>query len=374
MLFAPCIDEGLALAQRVDPRFAPVWQGRPAEERAALAWYFLPHTSNKAVLAPTRPRVIKWYCPFADQREFPSGHRYCINVYTGCAHKCVYCYAAGYEPRQPGCKRDFEELLRKDLEDLERFDVPPAPVHLSNSTDAFQPLEAAVGQTHLALEQLARHRRRFTTVTVLTKNPLLAAQPPYVKLLRRLAELPADHPCQGGFARRVLPAMRVEVSLAFWQEAARRVFDPGAPPVAGRMEGIRRLCQAGIPVLLRVSPLFPRSPLGDKTWHDFGLPEPQSLDDLDRLLAFAAEAGVMHVVHLVGKLPRPRNGGLSDVMKKLLSGYRHLAGQQGLTFRSGSWRLPDAIAREHVIEPFLALCRRHGLVAQFCKQNLINTL
>jgi hypothetical protein len=246
-------------------------------------------------------------------------------------------------------------------------------VHLSNSTDAFQPLEAAVGQTHLALEQLARHRHRFTTVTVLTKNPLLAARPPYIELFQRLAVLPADHPCQEDFARRVLPAMRVEVSLAFWQEEARRIFDPGAPPVAARIEGIRRLRQAGVPVVLRISPLLPRSPLRDKTWADFGLPESQSIDDLDRLLAFAAEAGVMQVVYLVGKLPRPRNGGLSDVMRKLLSGYRHLAGSATLNFHGGSWRLPDAIAREHVVEPFLSLCRRHGLMVQFCKQNLIKT-
>ncbi|MCJ7543429.1 MAG: hypothetical protein MUP47_02505 [Phycisphaerae bacterium] len=373
MLIAPSIEEGLALAQRVDPKYAPVWQGRPAEEQAALAWYFLPHTSSKAMLAPTRPRVIKWYCPFADQREFPSGHRYCINVYTGCAHKCEYCYAAGYEPQQPGCKKDFERLLRKDLEDLERFDVPPAPLHLSNSTDAFQPLEATIGQTLLALEQLARHRRRFTTVTVLTKNPLLAAQPLYVELLQRLAMLPANHTRQEHFARHSLPALRVEVSLAFWQEEARRIFDPSAPPVAERIEGIRRLRRAGVPVVLRIDPLFPRDPLRDKTWAHFGLPEPQMLDDLDRLLAFAAEVEVMHVVHSVAKLPRPRGGVTSEVMKKLLSGYRHLARSEKLTFRGGSWRLPDDIARSQIVEPFLALCRHHGLAAQFCKQNLIKT-
>ena len=374
MLFAPSIiEEGLTLVRRVDSKYAPVWQGRPTEQQAAMAWYFLPHNSGKAALAPTRPRVIKWYCPFADQRDFPSGHRYCINVYTGCAHKCEYCYAAGYEPQQPGCKKDFDRLLRKDLDDLERFDVPPAPVHLSNSTDAFQPVEAAVGQTRLALEHLARHRRRFTTATVLTKNPLLAARPEYVELLNRLGFLPPDHPRQAEFTRRGLPGLRVEVSLAFWREEARTVFDPGAPSVIERVEGIRRLREAGIPVVLRIDPLLPRNPLSGKTWTDFGLPEPQSLDDLDRILTFAAEVGVMHVVYSVAKIIRPRRGALSQVMRKLLAGYRHLAGPQGLAFRGGSWRLPDDLARRQVIEPFLSLCRRHGLSAQFCKQNLIST-
>jgi len=373
MLFVPSIEEGLALARRVDPKYASAWQGRSPGDQAAMARYFLPHGSAKVLLALTRPRVVKWYCPFADQREFPSGHRYCINVYIGCAHKCEYCYAAGYEPQQPGCKKDFERLLRKDLDDLEQFNVPPAPVHLSNSTDAFQPLEAAIGQTRLALEQLARYRRRFTTVTVLTKNPLLTARDDYVDLFGRLAVLPTDHLRHAEFPEHGLPTVRVEASLAFWREDVRSVLDPGAPPVAQRMEGIRRLRKAGVPVVLRIDPLLPRSPLGDKTWADFGLPDPQTLNDLDLLLGFAAEVGVMHVVYSVAKITRLRRGGMSDIRKNLLAGYRHLVGTRGLVFRGGSWRLPDDVARQQVVEPFLSLCQRHRLRAVFCKQNLIST-
>jgi hypothetical protein len=122
-------DDALALAQRVDPAFRPVWDSRPPAEQAALALYFLPHRSSKPVLAPTRPRVIKWYCPFGHQVPFPSGDRCCINVFTGCAHRCVYCYAMPYSSAEAGLKRRFEEMIAQDMQDLERFDVPPAPVH-----------------------------------------------------------------------------------------------------------------------------------------------------------------------------------------------------------------------------------------------------
>jgi hypothetical protein len=216
-LFDPGVEEGLALARRVDPKYRPVWAGRPAAQQAALAWYFLPHRSAKPLLGPTRPRAVKWYCPFADQRAFASGHRYCLNVYTGCGHGCVYCYAAGYASMGPRPKADFRRLLRRDMDDLEAFDVPPAPVHLSNSTDLFQPLEARYGDARAALEQILAHRHRFTTVTVLTKNPSLAASAGYLGLLRELSRLPANHGKSPGPARPEVLDLCVEVSLAFWR-------------------------------------------------------------------------------------------------------------------------------------------------------------
>ena len=163
-----------SLLNRISPKYKPVWESMSVKDQQALALYFLPHRSAKPVLGPTRPRILKWYCPFACQKVFASGHRYCLNVYTGCDHQCVYCYAAGYEPENANPKKNFEKLLCKDLDDLETFDVPPAPVHLSNSTDPFQPIEERFGHTKFALEQILKHRKRFTTVTLLAKNPLPA--------------------------------------------------------------------------------------------------------------------------------------------------------------------------------------------------------
>ncbi len=372
-LFAPEIDRGLELVRRVDPKYAPVWDNLLPEQQAAVAMYFLPHGSKKVVLCPTRPRIVKWYCPFADQREFPSGHRYCLNVYTGCGHRCTYCYAAGYEPDQPGCKKNFEKGLLRDLAELDEFGVPPAPLHLSNSTDAFQPLEAEVGQTRLALQHLVAYRHRFTTITLLTKNPLVAARPEYSELLQRLIKLSTNHPRARRFAEMNLPGLRVEVSLAFWREEVCAILDPGAPRVENRMKGIHALRKAGIPVVLRIDPLFPRNSVRDRTWSDFHVPEPQSLEDLKGLLDFAADVGVMHIVYSVAKILRPRKGALSVVMSSFLEGYRYLAGSNNLEFRGGSWRLPWNIAQEHVVEPFVDLCSRRGLATKFCKQNLITT-
>ena len=371
------VPAGNEIVPRIDERFRPVWESLPRDHRTALARYFLPHKSSKESLAPTRPRLIKWYCPFAAQATFPSGHRYCINTYTGCAHRCRYCYAAGYEPEEPSGKRDFASNLAKDLADLERFDVPPAPVHLSNSTDPFQQeLEARFGHTKLALEGLLAHRRRFTTVTILTKNPGLAARQDYARILAALGNPPADHPAAGRWRTAGAPPVQVEVSLAFWREEASAFWDPGAPSVAERLAGVRALRKAGVPVVLRIDPLFPRSPLPlspSRSMPEFGLAEAQSIDDLESLVSFAKASGVRHVVYSPVKIVQPRRSKMGPEMSCLLEVYRAIARPEKLVWRGGSWRLPPSTAERYVTAPFLDICQRNGLTAKFCMQNLVET-
>ena len=362
---------------RVDPRFRAVWDGRTSEEQTALRLYFLPHRSTRPILTPTRPRVIKWYCPFAHQAAFPTGHRYCINVYTGCSHRCGYCYAAGYARAHANCKRDFAKMLDRDLADLERFNMPPAPVHISNSTDPFQRLEERVGDTKRALEGLLAHRRRFSTVTILTKNPALAARHDYAQLLKALSEISSDHAFAKRWRSLNRPAVQVEVSLAFWREEAAAFWDPGAPSVASRAEGIRALREAGIPVVLRIDPLFPRSPLPlppGQTFADFGLVEAQTLEDLECLVSFARETGAQHVVHSTAKIVLPRRNALTASKRGLLQVYRALSEPRKPVWRGGSWRLPEALAQQWITSPFTAIAERHSVPTKFCMQNLIETM
>jgi hypothetical protein len=297
-------------------------------------------------------------------------------VYTGCAHGCVYCYAASYEPEQVAGKRDYARLLAKDLDDLDRFNVPPAPVHISNSTDPFQPVEEQLGHTRQTLEGLLAHRHRFTTVTLLTKNPALAASPAFAQLLRALGALPPTHPMAGRFAASGQPAAQVEVSLAFWREEARMFWDPSAPSVASRREGIRALRLAEIPVALRIDPLFPRSPLlADRAsgLTDFGLVEAQTLEDLANLVSFGKDNAVRHVVYSPAKIVLPRHRGLVPPMQNLLAVYRALSAPDKPVWRSNSWRLPRSVSEPYVTEPFLSLCRRLQMTARFCMTNLLET-
>jgi len=367
-------DKGLSLARRVHPKYRPAFDKLSERDRAAVALYFLPHGSEKDVLEVTRPRVIKWYCPFADQREFPSGHRYCINVYTGCEHECQYCYATGYIAAKPNCKNRFRQDLCKDSEALEAYDVPPAPVHLSNSTDPLQPLEQEHRHTLFVLEKLAEHRNRFTTVTLLTKNPAMLMDDRYVRALNRLNDLPADHPRRAWFDAQGYPPLRVECSLAFLNDERRQLLDPAAPSVESRMAALRFLRKEGIPVFLRIDPLFPRDPLGGgKTMAEFGLPDVQSMRDLEGLVSFGRELAAPHIIYSVAKITRRKQGDLPPVMERMKQVYQHLSAGRPLVFHGGSWRLPENVAAAFLLRPFLDLCHRHSIPAKPCKTNLITT-
>jgi len=362
------------LVARIHPDFKPVWDGLPEDDQLALAAYFLPWGSKKSQLAPTRPRILDWYCPFAAQTIFRSGHRYCLNVYSGCTHDCDYCYAMSYVASEASCKHRFERILERDLADLEAFNVPPAPVHLSNSTDPFQPLERVHGHTRLALEGVLSHRHRFTTVTMLTKNPSLAVKLGYLDLFQSLGRLTPDHPEKANFAAHGDPPFQVQVSLAFWRDEARRAYDVTAPGVEDRKEGVRALRDAGIPVVLRIDPLFPRSPLplnGKASMADFGLPEAQTISDLEHLVEFAHEVDVRHVVYSPVKVVQPRGRQLSAAMAAMRDLYRALSAPSRPVWRGGSWRLPKEVADEHVVGPFLEMCQRAGVAAKFCMRDLI---
>jgi hypothetical protein len=73
------------------------------------------------------------------------------------------------------------------------------------------------------------------------------------------------------------------------------------------------------------------------------------------------------------KIVQPRGRPLSQIMRALREAYEAMAHPRKLVFRGGAWRLPDDIARERIVGPFLATCRKHGILAKFCMANLIET-
>ena len=121
-------------------------------------------------------------------------------------------------------------------------------------------------------------------------------------------------------------------------------------------------------------PLFPRSPLPNgQTLEDVGIPEAHTLDDLEQLIELAAKVNARHIIYSPVKIVRPCKGTISEPMQALRQVFHILAAPEKLDFHGGSWRLPSHVAKEHIVDPFLAICRKRNVAAKYCKHSLIET-
>ena len=105
-----------------------------------------------------------------------------------------------------------------------------------------------------------------------------------------------------------------------------------------------------------------------------GLVEAQTLEELEKLVRFAREVGALHVVYSPAKITVPRGRPQSPTMIAMRRAYERLAAPEELDFHGGAWRLPAAVSGRWVRDPFLEICRRLGVPAKCCKQNLLETL
>jgi DNA repair photolyase len=159
-----------------------------------------------------------------------------MNIYKGCAHGCVYCYApsATYKQRetfhanvQP--RNNFFKELEKDLM---KFRGDKRPILLCFTTDPYQPIEETAKLTRYALKKLIENEN---SVKILTKGGMRAA---------RDFGLMAGGCCDFG------------TTLTFLDEPRSRSWEPGAAPPADRIGGLRAAKEAGIKTWVSLEPVI----------------------------------------------------------------------------------------------------------------------
>lgn len=197
-----------------------------------------------------------------------------INPYRGCEHGCVYCYARpthAYLGLSPGldfesrlqAKPDAPALLRKELA---KPGYQCAPIALGMNTDAYQPIEREYRITRGILEVLAECRH---PVSLVTKSALV----------ERDIDLLAPMAAQG--------LATVYVTITTLDRSIARRLEPRAAAPERRLETLRRLSQAGIPVGVMVAPVIPA--LTDS--------------DMEHILERATEAGARGAGYVLLRLP-----------------------------------------------------------------------
>lgn len=167
-----------------------------------------------------------------------------LNPYRGCEHGCIYCYARPtheYLGFSSGLdfetkimvKLDAPELLRRELSSPK---WKPQVIVMSGVTDCYQPVERKLKLTRRCLETLLEFRN---PVAIITKNVLVTRD---VDVLSELAR----HHCAS-----------VCLSITTLDNDLRLVMEPRTSPPQARLNAIRKLAEANIPVSVNVAPIIP---------------------------------------------------------------------------------------------------------------------
>ena len=205
---------------------------------------------------------------------------YSMNIYQGCEHGCVYCYARNsheYWGYSPGLDFERKILVKKNAPQLLEAKLAGKnwqayPIVMSGNTDCYQPAERAYGLTRQCLEIFYRYRH---PVGIITKNALVTRD---IDLLEKLA------------AKNLVG---VSVSITSMSEKTRQALEPRTASIAKRLQTVKRLSEAGIPVNVMIAPLIP------------GINSHEVLP----LAKAAADAGALSVGYTVVRL----NGAIGEI-------------------------------------------------------------
>ena len=172
------------------------------------------------------------------------GMAYSMNMYQGCEHGCIYCYARNsHEFWGFSAGLDFERkiLVKKDapklLENLlKKKSWKAHTIVMSGNTDCYQPAEQKFQLTKQCLEVFLKYKH---PVGIITKNALILKD---IEILRALAK---DN------------LIAVNISITSLSEDTRRILEPRTATIKRRLQTVKELSDNGIPVNVMLAPIIP---------------------------------------------------------------------------------------------------------------------
>ena len=197
-----------------------------------------------------------------------------INPYRGCEHGCVYCFArpahafmglsAGLDfESKLFAKPDAAKLLKRELG---RDGYKAATIAIGTNTDPYQPIEKKWRIMREILEVLNKYDH---PVAIVTKSALVTR----------------DAGILSGMAERGL--VKVALSVTTLDRKLSRNMEPRASTPERRLEAMKLLSGAGVPVSVMAAPLAP------------GLND----SELERILDSARAAGASEAGYILLRLP-----------------------------------------------------------------------
>jgi len=167
-----------------------------------------------------------------------------VNPYRGCEHGCVYCFARpshAYMGLSAGvdfearlfAKPDAPRLLERELS---KPGYKVQPIAIGTNTDPYQPIER---QWRIMRQMLEVLEAAGHPVGIVTKSALVTRD---IDILSRMASR--------GLARVALSVTTLDRKLA-------RTMEPRASTPEKRLEAMRSLSEAGVPVSVMAAPVIP---------------------------------------------------------------------------------------------------------------------
>jgi DNA repair photolyase len=263
-----------------------------------------------------------------------------INPYRGCEHGCTYCYARpahAYMGLSPGL--DFEsklffkpEAARLLEKELSKASYKPEFIHIGGNTDPYQPQERKLRITRGVIEVLLRFRNPFS---VITKSALV------VRDLDLLVEAAA------------MNLTRVAISITSLDRKLSRSMEPRAATPEKRIDAVRRLTAAGVPVTVMFAPCIP------------GLND----HEMEAVLERAAQAGASGAGYVALRLPLEIKDLFRewletdhpDRARRVMSLVRQMRGGKDYDAEWGSRMKGQGPVAELMATRFHAAKRRYGL-------------
>ena len=157
---------------------------------------------------------------------------YQVDTYIGCEHLCYYCYAL--EDAETDWSKEI--LIHQNIVDQlsEELDtITPQKIYIGYQTDPYQPCEAEYHQTRKVLDLLLQ---KGFSASILTKSDLVVRDIDILKAMKGAS---------------------VSVSVAFNDDATRRLFEAHTMATGKRVDALRQLKNAGIRTGALVCPVIP---------------------------------------------------------------------------------------------------------------------
>ncbi|NBB49913.1 PA0069 family radical SAM protein [Rhizobium sp. CRIBSB] len=197
-----------------------------------------------------------------------------INPYRGCEHGCIYCFARpthSYMGLSAGldfeaklfAKPDAPRLLERELS---KPGYKVKPIAIGTNTDPYQPIEREWRIMRQILEILDKANH---PVVIVTKSALILRD---IDILKSMAE-------RG--------LVKVGISVTTLDRKLARSMEPRASTPTKRLEAIKALSEAGIPVAVMMAPVIPA--LNDH--------------EIERILDSGKAAGASEASYVLLRLP-----------------------------------------------------------------------